>query len=413
MPETLALSDIQKLQFSDKKRAEKAVLPLMPERDGVRASEVQLLPKPESLNSVNGYVTYPDGARYFFKAHTEENEKVSEYYNASLLRDAGYPVVSAKRIAHQPGQQFVLYEILTFATLFDVVKAEEDRSAGIRSAAVSAASGSEPAERILDAQIDLDRTVFEIYRKTLRTVSAEEDARAPIHQLFHHRLQDDGRYGLFYKGRSLQLENGTISFAELGKLKWTVNGVHCAQTLEELIDVSRDALRPTGGAAVIGHGDAHNGNVFVDNNERLLFFDPAFAGVHSPLLDMVKPMFHNVFARWMYYPEQVSGEFELSYKIEGDRMIVNHSYQPSALRLAFLASRQHNLLDPTVALLKEKELLLQNWEQVIRSALFCCPFLTVNLFAPYVANGTLAERYPLAVKLLGLAMAVWLGSERE
>lgn len=70
-----------------------------------------------------------------------------------------------------------------------------------------------------------------------------------------------------------------------------------------------------------------------------------------------------------------------------------------------------NVLKPTLALLKERKLLDDNWRSFMRSALFCCPFLTVNLLSKYVPNGTLSERYQPAIKLLGLAMAVEFGAE--
>ena len=56
------------------------------------------------------------------------------------------------------------------------------------------------------------------------------------------------------------------------------------------------------GPAVVGHGDAHNGNLFL-REAGMVYFDPAFAGRHDPLLDLVKPLYHNVHAMWMYFPD--------------------------------------------------------------------------------------------------------------
>src|ERR1700730_4066782 len=105
MPETIDLNDIQKLQFSDKPRAELAIHQMLERSEGQPVDSVELNPKPESLNSVNGFVTFKNGNRYFFKAHTEENEQISEYYNAALLAENGYPIIAAKQISHSPGQQ--------------------------------------------------------------------------------------------------------------------------------------------------------------------------------------------------------------------------------------------------------------------------------------------------------------------
>ncbi|HEY9719434.1 MAG TPA: hypothetical protein V6C69_18290 [Trichormus sp.] len=403
MPETISLNDIQKLQFSDKPRAERAIQQMLERHEGRPIDKVELNPKPESLNSVNGFVTFKNGDKYFFKTHTEENEQISEYYNASVLAENGYPVIAAKQISHSPGQQLVLYEILTLPTLFDLVKEAEDSQ--------PAAPFFSEIQALLSAQIDLDKTTFAAYKKTLRESSATEHAQAPINQLFHHRLQQDGRLGLYYAGKNLALDNEEITFERLSQLSWNINGAIYDRTLSNIIAESQNLMEPHPGPAVIGHGDAHNGNIFVDRTTgKFHMFDPAFAGVHSPILDLVKPTFHNVFARWMYYPLEVANEFELSYKIDGNKIAIEHNYHPSQLRLGFLESRRQNVIEPTIKLLKQQDMLPDSWREYMRAALFCCPFLTVNLFATPVTNGTLSERYPLKIKLLGVAMAVELGA---
>lgn len=410
----MQLIDIQKLQFSDKDSAEKMMLKFLKENEDEAIQHVQLTPKPESLNSINGFITYNDGERLFFKTHVEENEQVSEYYNASVLQQAGYPVISAKQIRHRPGKQIALYEIVTLSTLFDLLKKEEDDC--LQNSRVS-----EKSLRLLEAQRNLEKCVANIYANTLEEISPENQARAPIHQLFFHRLADDGRLGLFYKGKSIDLDSGSISFEDLANKEWKINGVVYTDTISQIIERCRYLLNPestnkqSGVAlhkfAIVGHGDAHNGNIFVDEEASIFhMFDPAFAGKHSILLDLVKPLFHNIFARWMYYPEQVKHEFNISSKVSGNLIEIEHTYFPSALRLSHLSAKKEQLIKPTISMLKERDALCPDWLEIVRSALFCCPFLTVNLFAPYVADGTLSERYTLPIKLLGLSMAVSLGS---
>ncbi|HEY9715226.1 MAG TPA: hypothetical protein V6C72_17275, partial [Chroococcales cyanobacterium] len=109
----------------------------------------------------------------------------------------------------------------------------------------------------------------------------------------------------------------------------------------------------------------------------------------------------------------VSREIELSYKIKNERISVEHTFVPSKVRLEFLKSRIDHVLRPTVAMLEGKRLLAADWQSSLRSSLFCCPFLTVNLLAASVPDGTLSERYTLPIKLLGLCMAVELGAEEH
>lgn len=406
------LIEIQKLQFSDREAAEVALLAFLRETEDPAITAVTLRPKPESLNSLNGFVTYDGNERYFFKTHVEENEQVDEYYNASLLADAGYPVVSAKQITHRPGKQLVLYEILTYPTLFDLTKTAEDEQIKRSSSATQAPTDTAP---FVSAQQELDRTTFSIYERTLKAATTEEDAKAPIHQLFSHRLADDGRLALFYRGKRLHLDDGsTLAFDDLADMHWKINGVLYKDTLNEIIERARTVLAPTAGPSIIGHGDAHNGNIFYDaGSEKFLMFDPAFAGRHNPLLDLTKPLFHNIFARWMYYPGEIVDEARLSFQVKDGCVDVAHSFAPSDLRVQFLESRLRYLLKPTLQLLRNSGMLRDDWQPYLRSALFCCPFLTVNLFAPYKADGTLSERYPVATKFLGLAMAVQLASKGD
>lgn len=406
MVETLALSDIQKMQFADRPSAERALLDLLKRRGDLDVAAVELRPKAESLNSINGFVSLRNGDRFFFKAHSEENEQLSEYYNASILADAGYPVVMPKKIEHRPGQQIVLYDIIEFPTLFDSLKREEDAEliGNPRSAA---------AKMLIAAQNELDRRTAQIYRDTLRKISPEEHSRAPVHQLFSHRLAENGRVGLFYgDDKILDLADQPVTFGQLKNLRWKINGVEYGDSLSTIIDRSRKILRPAGCDAAIGHGDAHNGNIFVDGeNEQLLMFDPAFAGAHDPILDLTKPLFHNVFARWMYYPEQVANEITVETRISGSTIEVKHNFHPSDLRLQFLRSRKTNVLRPSVEMLTGSGApVAHDWRSYLRSSLFCCPFLTINLLASPGAGGSLAERYPLSIKVLALSMAVELGS---
>jgi hypothetical protein len=403
----MILTDIQKLQFSDKKKAEDELLHFLKNSEDESIEEVELQPRPQSLNSINGFISYKNGEKYFFKTHTEENEQISEYYNSEVLAKAGYPIYQSKQITHKPGKQIVLYEIISLPTLFDMLKDEEDKF-------MRGSTDSKTVQSLLRAQEKLDRTVFKIYESSLITSPADKQKLAPVHQLFSHRLAEDGRIGLFYRGKSLNLGDQQIPFGELAKKRWRINGVEYKDTLDQVIERSRSILKPDTGPAVIGHGDAHNGNLFVNlDSESFYMFDPAFAGLHHPLIDLTKPTFHNFLARWMYYPEQVSKEFELTYKITDSEITIEHSFMPSELRLSFLELRKKHVLKPTFELLRKNGMLADNWQTYLRSSLFCCPFLTVNLLAESKSDGTLAERYPASIKLLGCAMAMELGSESK
>lgn len=408
------LLELQRLQFSDKAKSEERLKALL-ESCGVEGIvTLQLNPKPESLNSVNGFVTFADGNRLFFKSHVEENECLEEYYQHEVLESANYPCISPNKVNSVPGEQIAFYEVIDFPTLFDLAKSAEDVQLG---RALPAAGESDSAEVLSDAQRALDTHIEKVYRKELRTLSREEHTRAPIHQLFHHRLSEEGRVRSFYSASTFSLPGEELLAADLFGCRWTINGVSYQETMEELIQKARLLLTPkASSAAVLGHGDAHNGNVFWDaGTETLRYFDPAFAGIHDVFLDITKPLFHNVFARWMYFPEEVDEEMTLRYRRDGDEVHVEHDYVPSPLRKDFFASKRDLVLSPLLEFLRSGEAekrglsLAEDWFEFLRMALFCCPLLTINLALPFRTQGTVGERYTPEVRLLGLSLAVQMG----
>ena len=401
---TNELLALQRLQFNDVAAAEERLLRFLAGSGLADLVRVELRPKPESLNSLNGFLYFNSGERLFFKTHTEENERLQEYYRAGILQEAGYPVVTPEVVRTVPGQQIAIYKVISFPTLFDLVKSEEDELLRGRDL-------SEQGAVLVAAQRSLDRTIFSLYAKTLES-EGRSTADAPVHQLFAGRLMPGGRVTSFYQGQQLPSPGGELATDELFRRRWRVNGVTYRESLGELVERARLLLDPQlVTPTVVGHGDAHNGNVFWDaEGKQLLYFDPAFAGRHSPLLDLVKPLFHNCLARWMYFPEQVAREFELEVRTAGDVVEINHSFTPSSLRRAFWESKCAGVLEPTVALLRERGCLPANWQLFVRTALLCCPLLTVNLAASPSGDGSLASRYPWHVKLLGLSLAVEMGA---
>jgi hypothetical protein len=238
--------------------------------------------------------------------------------------------------------------------------------------------------------------------------------------LFSHRLTG-GRLDKFY-GESappLVIDGVEVPFAELRKLHWEINGQFYDMSLDDIIESAIARLKPAqAGPSVIGHGDAHNGNVFYHalgrgGSARLSYFDPAFAGQHHPLLDLAKPLFHNVFAMWMYHPAEKSQMTRIHARIEGDRLIVAHDYRLPPVRVLFWRSKIDRVLIPLMRILRQRahdrspqtslEQWQEQWRAYLKAALFCCPLLTKNLLD--------ASTYPRTIALLGLSQAVEMGAE--
>lgn len=296
----------------------------------------------------------------------------------------------------ESGKQLLIYEVVDLPSAFDTARQIEN---------------GEDAElaAITRAQNRADDALFEIYTRTLEQQTPEDAAKAPVHQLFYHRLTG-GRLQQFYgetgEEVSLQLPDGdTVTMADVRKAQWEVNGQQYQLSLDELISSAISHLDPQqAGISIIGHGDAHNGNLFFDAaSEKLTYFDPAFAGRHHPLIDLAKPLFHNVFAMWMYFPQETNDELFLDVYRHVDEWQIEYEFPLTPVREMFFESKIERVLSPLIIELSRQNALPSDWRQYLKLALMCCPLLTMNLADQ--------QRFPPSISFLGLAMAVEMGGE--
>ncbi len=386
------LQEIQALQFRDRDAANRKLLDFINANLPFKVAKVEVRPLAVSLNSINGFITKEDGEKLFFKTHIEPQSIIHEYYNSSILAEAGYPVIKPIFSSTEWGKQLLIYKYFDAPSLFNVARDIETNN-------------RDDEERIIALQEKADEQLREIYFTTLQSLTAGEHKSVPVHQLFFHRLTG-GRLREFYQGKEILLPGSSLQFEELAGMKWRINGLEYQDTINELIQRAIALLNPEIGAdlaSVVGHGDAHNGNVFVDEDkEELIYFDPAFAGRHSPFLDLTKPLFHNVFAIWMYFPKEIAEELSINWEIKDGKMVVEHDFQPSAIRVGFLRSKIRRVLKPLLEELRSRNCLSPQWREYLKLALFCCPFLTMNLSDRL--------KFPPEITLLGLAMSVEMGS---
>ncbi len=385
------------------------VATLLHEAFGLEPANVRIGVDAYSLNSLNGTFE-ANGQPLFFKFHEEENEAAmaGEYYRVQLLAEAGFPIDAPLHVSAAPGRQILVYRRRDDRRFADVLR-DLDRTQDADGTRAAVA-----AEHALNTQL------MQIYAHTLHPISASQSSAEPIHRLFHERLVDagvqvrpGGRLTAYYVNHDFDLPGVTVSWAELSRLRFRLNGIVYRQTLGELFAEALVRLRPDrlAGGGVTAHGDAHNANVWYEVREgqppRLALFDPAFAGSRVPaLLAEVKTTFHNVFAHplWLYEPEEATKQFRIDMQWDADQLVVDTDWRPGSVREALLASKADRVWQPLLRLLKERELLPEDWRRVVRLALFLCPTLVMSLRA---ADG----RHTPQTSALGLAVAVMMGSE--
>ncbi|HEY3637274.1 MAG TPA: hypothetical protein VGK90_03905 [Rhizomicrobium sp.] len=385
------LQNIHRLQRVDITAANASLLRFLNEDLELpfEVASVEIRSSAVSLNSINGVLDTNAGKK-FFKTHIEPASLIGEYYNVKLLQDAGYPIIAPVFASTVYGKQFLIYDWFEASSLFECIRAIE--------------TGAGSNENDLPAAArESDERLAELYVRSLRMMDAATHAKQPIHQLFLHRLAGK-RYSDFYGGDFIT-PNHHLRFAEIAAKSWIVNGVKYRDTLQTMIATAIGALSFSGVEqvpVVIGHGDAHGGNLFYFGPDRpLTYFDPAFAGRHSPLLDIIKPLIHDYCLKWLYFPDEVARRNTVAYRVTGDTITVDYDFSPSRFRLNLFESKLARVITPMLARLKTNNMLAQNWQTIMQAAAMCCPLLTMNL-----SDRT---RFTAEIALLGLAMAVELG----
>jgi len=363
-----------------------------------------------SLNSLNGSLVLDGGRSLFFKYHQEEGEDktIQEYYNATLLREAGFAVDIPLYTSGEPGRQILLYALRSERRLADVCREIESQQAWQAMASV------------VEAQQSLDRQTLACVKTTLVPGCPELVKAEPIHQLFHHRLVSagkppglGGRVEKFYIGKSFAIGDIELPWDTLKSLRWNINGVSYRDTLEELFLEAGERLSPialAGHGVVIAHGDAHNANVWYTEPQgvpSLVSFDPAFAGRQIPaLIAEIKATFHNIFAHplWLYEPKEASQHYHVRVYREGGNLYIEHDWSLTPLRAEFFKSKSRYYWQPLLEALAQRGWLPDDWQRIVRLAMFCCPTLVLDLRA-----GGSGAQWPVS-SALGFAIAMMLGS---
>lgn len=409
---TSRTADIRRIAKAGDGQAEKLLADLLRDLFQIEARNVAINHDQYSLNSLNGFFDTNEG-QFFFKFHQEEGEEAmsGEYYRADILARAGLPVDQPLLMSVLPGEQILVYRRRTDPRFSDVLRAldlEDDPQARARA---------------VEAERRLNEAVLKVYLDTLHPVTKTDVAAEPVHRLFYERLIDPptgtypgGRLASFYVEKTFDLPGLTLDWERLSTLRFEINGIAYRDNLGSLFDKAHQRLNPArlaDAGGVTAHGDAHNANVWYEDDgaggARLAFFDPAFAGEHIPtLLAEVKTTFHNILAHplWLYDPALAATRYGASASLDGDLLRVTMDYQPSTIRRDLLAVKAEAMWRPLLSALKARAMLPADWRQVIRLGLFLCPTLVMNLRAGATTHNPISS-------LIGLSSAIMAGSEPE
>ncbi|ASJ74030.1 hypothetical protein [Granulosicoccus antarcticus] len=375
-----------------------------------------------ALNSLRAEFRTEQGQHLFLKCHHEEGEadRVGEYYRAGILEAAGFPVDSALYQSSTVGEQLVIYPYRDRQLTPELHSLSRDiEKAGCPPALMSP---------VIEAFDRFQEQVGQRYLDSLHMAEPDQVADEAIHGLYHRRLvdhQDDEHFGArirdYYLGRQFALPNGqTIEFEEFWHLQWTINECHYPLSLHDALTTARTLLKPmpTGPVpAMTAHGDDHTGNLLYNPGDvegnRISYFDPAFAGSHIPALQApCKALYHICYAHpnMLYDPAEL--EASVSVELEEGILHVNHDWQMSPLRQAYLQSQIEHVWEPLIAELQKRGSLPENWQSIVNSTLLCCPVLCKNLLPGYGLPYPLTETASILTFSIAMQLAAGGFSEK-
>ena len=414
----ISLFEISKLAKNNPIKASEIIKKFIISEFDLKVSKIQINNSKVSLNSVNGQIFLDNDKKkpkYFFKFHTEEGEKetVGEYYRAEILNKVGLPVILPIFQSNKSGKQILIYPYISEPTLYEVMEKMDLNFLKNKK------YDKKNKEKILNAEIKLDKKICKIALKNLHEEKSKIVNNEAIWQLFYRRLISSKtipRLDIFYTKKNVILPNKEkISFEQFSKLKWIINNKKYTESIDEIIEKSKEILNPLSRKSWVVttvHGDDHNGNKILmfekENVYNLKLFDPAFAGNKIPIiLAFVKTIFHDTFAHpfWLYDSQKIEKDLELDFKIINDTIFVNHNWdlnKVAPLRVDLLKIKFKQILKPVVAELKKQKLWTEIDKDFIKKALFCSPFLVMNLLD--------GKKFSKKTSLFAFSRAVEMGS---
>lgn len=399
---------IRELAKSDEAAALVELRLFLIETFDIEVHDLQINHDQYSLNSLNGFFRGSTD-RFFFKFHQEEGEEEmsGEYYRADLIAKANLPIDLPVLTSVQPGEQILVYRRRDDRRFSDVLRELDDEH-------------DEKGAAIADlAERQLNEKILTVAKNSLHPVTRDQVSNEPIHRLFYERLIDiktreapGGRFKKFYIDQTFAFPGATLSWAELADAKLVLNGQAMMSTIGNIFDNALENLHPAhlaNAGGVVAHGDAHNANVWFetgDGEAKLSYFDPAFAGEHFPsLLAEAKATFHNIFAHpfWLYDPQVAADRFKARVSYEKGLLAIDTDWALTPVRERLLRAKAEAFWQPFLMHLKNRDLLPENWEATLRSALAMSPALVMNL------RGNVERHNPIS-SAIGFYVTALVGS---
>jgi len=350
---------------------------------GVEIKNLKKINSKASLNSISATaeIKYKEiDSEVFVKIHIESDTNntaalglENEYSNFLMLDNAGWPMLKPLYASLENEYKLLVYPRVYDPTLFELLY-ESYRS-----------GSSKISEEDISVLESMNAEIGKSTVRNINLITPQEFNDSPVNNLFLKRVEENGRVGKWYNRDTKFKLNGIsdeISWDGIKNLKWKVNGIELKFSLDEMISFSRENLHANNNSELLygatSHGDDHAGNIFISKDSAYLF-DPAFAGINPIILSDIKAFAHiSILPLFgMYYDSGVNTTYSIKDGyMEGTTNAHEHFMQATNYKLG--TQIVDTRIIPSVKYLLSKGGELENILNTIKSALFCCGFLTIN-----------------------------------
>ena len=325
--------------------------------------------KPQFSNNSSSYLarTKPPGA--IFDIFVKETPFAHQELIGAQLGSQYFPRIS---VPYETRQGELLYKFFLGRTTADV------RLSYIRGGRKDMVL----FERLLHAELVKTGDTLRAYQSSLSAKNYPWPRRYGIQRFFYDRLLNDRRIQAHY-GKGITLGGETIPLERLLSLRWVINNKPYP-CLRQAYKESCDIICPTSKQilfcpSAFGLGDAHGGNVMIDESTNdILFIDYEVAGLHPIMLDLAKPLYNDL-AYEILYRRLISDGINLGlkYNIDLENNTIELTFKPQIdpLTQALFDIKVRYLLEP----LCDGVRLLQDYVPLLSTSLFLCATLGISL----------------------------------
>lgn len=239
---------------------------------------------------------------------------------------------------------------------------------------------------ILDVEMRKAEDTLNAYRWSMHPApdAGQSSGDWQIHRFFYRRLCKETRFREFHE-HGIEVNGKILDLETLLSVPLNIDGVSYP-SIRQLHTRAAIRLHPERFKHVpvaSGLGDAHGGNIMIEDHtqpsaaRRILYVDCEVSAHHSPILDLAKPLYNDVFFGALY-ADCIPDASLVEASISRGRLSLRLKTTDRPMSRAILEIKRRYLIEPLLASSSGPGMDSKAVSDVLSSCLFACALLTRN-----------------------------------